>query len=151
MIQPMLVFTAAPTVIGKISMNVFRFALIVTVLTCQSSFADEQTGEQTKVGDFTLLDHQGVSHQLSWYGDQKAIAILIHANGDTAVHSAVKSLAELRDQLNNNNVTFFLLNPLMQDNRQNIAREAQELAINFPVLVDEAQLVAESLGAKKNC
>jgi len=126
-------------------MNLFKLTLITTLVISQASLASVLQ----KVGDFTLLDHQGVSHQLSWYGDQKAIAILIHANGDADVRSAVQSFTEIREAFKNEQVTFFLLNPLTQDNRQNIAAEAIELGINFPVLVDETQLVAESLGVDK--
>ena len=126
-------------------MNKFRFALIVALFTIQNSLA---AGQQ-QVGDFTLLDHEGISHQLSWYGDQKAVAILVHANGDAAVHSAVQSLTKLREDLKSQNITFFLLNPRTQDNRHNIAEEANKMGIDFSILVDETQLVAESLGVKK--
>jgi len=29
-----------------------------------------------RVGDFALLDHTGKFHQLSWYGDQKAVVVV---------------------------------------------------------------------------
>ncbi|MDP6654382.1 MAG: hypothetical protein QGF90_20090, partial [Gammaproteobacteria bacterium] len=42
-----------------------------------------------RVGDFTLLDQEGYSHQMSWYDDHAAIAFLIQANG-TAVSTSTR-------------------------------------------------------------
>ncbi len=101
------------------------------------------------VGDFTLLDHRGKSHQLSWYGDQKAVVIFIQGNGSPAVRSSVPGLNKIRDEFESQGVAFFMLNPQLQDNRTSIAEEAQSFGYDFPILVDETQLVAESLGVER--
>ena len=100
-----------------------------------------------QVGDFALLDQQGKSHQLSWYGDQQAIVIFIQGNDCPVVRAGVPALKEVRDEFASQGVTFFMLNP--QDNRESIAREAVEFGYDFPILVDESQLVAESLGVER--
>jgi peroxiredoxin len=102
-----------------------------------------------KVGDFALLDHQGKHHQLSWYGDQKAIVIIIQGNGDALVRAAVPALNQLRDEFERQGVAFFMLNPRLRDSRESIAMEAEEFGYEFPILVDETQLVAESLGVER--
>ncbi|MFP6654793.1 MAG: redoxin domain-containing protein, partial [Myxococcota bacterium] len=103
----------------------------------------------TRVADFTLLDHQGKSHQLSWYGDHKAIVIFIQGNGCPIVRNGVPTLRAIRDEFASQGVAFFMLNPQMQDNRTSIAKEAEEFGYDFPILVDETQLVAESLGVDR--
>ena len=123
-------------------MKLFRFAFClaatVTSLLCSAA-------ELAKVGDFALLDHQGKSHQLSWYGDQSAIVIFIQGNGCPNVRNAVPTLKQLRNEFQSQGVAFFMLNPQMGDDRESIAKEAEEFGYDLPILVDEAQLVAESL------
>jgi peroxiredoxin len=102
-----------------------------------------------KVGDFSLLDHQGKFHQLSWYGDQKAVVIFIQGNGCPIVRNGAPTLKAIRDEYESQGVTFFMLNPQTQDKRASIAKEAEEFGYDFPILVDEAQLVAESLGVDR--
>ncbi len=105
--------------------------------------------EPKKVGDFTLLDQHGKSHQLSWYGDQKAIVILVQGNGCPIVRNGAHALKALRDEYESRDVAFFMLNPQMQDDRASILKEANDFGYDFPILVDEAQLVAESLGVDR--
>ena len=99
------------------------------------------------VGDFALLDHQGKFHQLSYYGDQTAVVILIHGNENVAVHNSLATLQELQVAFEDQPVTFLMLNPQTQDTRDAIAAQAKALEIDLPILLDESQLVAESLGA----
>ena len=101
--------------------------------------------ETAKIGDFSLLDHQGKFHQLSWYGDQEAIVIFIQGNGCPIVRNGAHAFKAVRDEYESQGVAFFMLNPQVQDNRQSIANEAAEFGYDVPILVDEAQLVAESL------
>ncbi|MCZ6504081.1 MAG: redoxin domain-containing protein [Gammaproteobacteria bacterium] len=128
-------------------MKLFKFALFCLATTGASLLCS--AAELSKVGDFALLDQQGKFHQLSWYGDQKAIVIFIQGNGCPIVRNGVPTLKEIRDEFESQGVTFFMLNPQMQDNRESIAKEAEEFGYDFPILVDEAQLVAESLGVDR--
>ena len=47
-----------------------------------------------RVGDFSLLDHQGYHHSMSWYDDHKTIALLVQAN-DSDASAAAAALASL--------------------------------------------------------
>jgi peroxiredoxin len=102
-----------------------------------------------RIGDFSLLDHQGKHHQLSWYSDQKAVVIFIQGNGCPIVRNGAPTLRAIRDDYNAAHVAFFMLNPQPQDNRHSIAQEATEYGYDMPILVDETQLVAESLGVDR--
>lgn len=128
-------------------MKLVKFALFCVAATLTSLLCS--AAELTKVGDFALLDQQGKFHQLSWYGDQKAIVIFIQGNNCPFVRNGVAILKEIRDEFEHQGVTFFMLNPQMQDNRASIAQEAEEFGYDFPILLDEAQLVAESLGVDR--
>ncbi|MDA1076679.1 MAG: redoxin domain-containing protein [Proteobacteria bacterium] len=123
-------------------------SLPLLFLSLALSFASG-VGAANRVGDFTLLDHQGRSHQMSWYGDHKAIVLLIQANGDQAVRDTALRLKNVRDEFEPQGVVFFMLNPLGEDDRAAIAQEAQQPGYDLPILLDEAQLVAESLGVSR--
>jgi peroxiredoxin len=152
----MLVFTA---VYGGLAMKVFKSALfslatclgisLVTVFFTALTANQSLAAEAAKVGDFAILDHQGKFHQLSWYGDQKAVVIYVQGNGDPAVRAAAPTLKQIRDEFQRQGVVFFMLNPQLQDSRDSIASEAEESGYDMPILVDEDQLVAESLGVER--
>ncbi len=43
---------------------------------------------QKRVGDFSLLDHKGYHHSMSWYNDHHAIALLVQTNDSAATEAA---------------------------------------------------------------
>jgi len=106
---------------------------------------------QKPVGDFALLDHKGAFHQLSRYADQNAVVIFVQGNGCPISRVTVPTLAEIREEFAGQGVQFLLLNSNIQDDPASIRKEAAEFSIDFPILMDEAQLVAESLGVKRTC
>ena len=122
----------------------FLLFLAVTIVSLYCSAAPPG-----KIGDFALLDQVGKHHMLSWYGDQKAIVIFIQGNGDPAVRNGAVELKKVREEFKEQNVVFFMLNPRTQDNRASIVIEAEEFGYDFPILVDESQLVAETLGVDR--
>ena len=98
-----------------------------------------------RVDDFQLLDHTGKAHQLYYYNNAPAVVLMIQGNGCPIVRSAVPALREVRDAYAESGIEFFLLNSNLQDNRQSIAAEVAEFGFDMPVLVDEQQLIGESL------
>ncbi|MCH2173735.1 redoxin family protein [Myxococcota bacterium] len=96
-----------------------------------------------------MLDQHGKFHQLSWYGDQKAVVIFVQGNGCPIVRNGVHALKALRDEYESRGVVFFMLNPQIQDDRESVLEEAEAFGYDFPVLMDDAQLVAESLGVDR--
>ncbi len=97
------------------------------------------------VDDFALFDQQGNFHQLSAYSDQKAIVIVSYGIGCPIVHKSIPALKELRKQFSSLGIVFFFIDPNGQDDREALIQEAEEYAIDFPILEDPAGLVAESL------
>jgi len=100
---------------------------------------------EQRVGDFALLDHTGRFHQLSYLSDHQAVVLVVHANGSEAISSHLERLKALRDKHATRQVAFLMLNPMAADHRDSIAADAAAAKIDFPVLYDETQLVAESL------
>jgi peroxiredoxin len=98
------------------------------------------------VDNFRLLDHTGKSHELYYSSDMKAVVLMVQGNGCPIVRHALPALKEVRAKYESQGVEFLLLNSNLQDKRDAVAKEAEEFAIDFPILLDEAQLIGESLG-----
>lgn len=118
-------------------------ALALTVSLGGSALAIEP-GQ--RVDNFRLLDHRGKSHELYSLSGTKAVVVMIQGNGCPIVRQALPALAEVRARYEGQSVEFLLLNSNLQDKRDSVAREADEFKIDFPILLDEAQLTGEALG-----
>lgn len=98
-----------------------------------------------RVGDFALLDQYGGFQQLSWYDDHRAVVLLTQANGCTATEAALPAFSNLQQQYEDEGIAFMLLNPEGAD-RNAVREEMNRLGIYMPVLMDDAQVVSETLG-----
>jgi len=130
-------------------MKFYCLLLLLLLLAPSLSATPFGAAQLAKIGDFALLDHQGKFHQLSWYNDQKAVVIFIQGNGCPITRNGALTLETIRDDFAGQGVNFFMLNPQPQDDRDSIADEAAEFNYDFPILIDESQLVAESLGVDR--
>jgi hypothetical protein len=99
-----------------------------------------------RVDNFRLLDHQGNSHELYYHADAAAIVLMVQGNGCPIVRSTMPEFRAIRDVYAAKNIRFILINSNPQDNRATIAREAAEFGYDLPILVDNTQLIGESLG-----
>jgi thiol-disulfide isomerase/thioredoxin/mono/diheme cytochrome c family protein len=100
---------------------------------------------QERVENFRLLDHRGDSHELYYYDDMKAVVVMVQGNGCPIVRNAMPRFQELKEQYSDQGVQFLMLNSNLQDNRQTVAREADEFGYDIPVLIDDTQIIGESL------
>jgi hypothetical protein len=67
-------------------------AAALVVAGCAGNHANKST--PTRVGDFSLLDQKGYFHQMSYYNDHKAIALLVQRA--TAVQRPPQPLLALK-------------------------------------------------------
>ncbi len=93
-------------------------------------------------GDFALIDQHGYFHQLSRYGESRAVVILVQRNADESSQVAGAMLTALRDRYREAPLTFLMLNADEGVTRADVL----EAAVDFPVLLDAAQIVSLSLG-----
>jgi peroxiredoxin len=120
-----------------------RFIASITMVCTVQAWA---AGPVRRVDDFRLLDHQGDSHHLYYFADAPAVVVMVQGNGCPIVRNTLPRFKELRDEYAAQGVEFLMLNANAQDTRESVAREADEFGIDIPVLIDETQLVGESLG-----
>ncbi len=121
-------------------------ALVLFALASTLAFA-LQPGD--RVDNFRLLDHRGISHELRYLSDTKAIVLMVHGNGCPIVRQALPALDTLRRRFESQGVTFLLLDSNLQDDRKAVLAEAAEFGITLPILLDETQLIGEALGVTR--
>lgn len=102
-----------------------------------------------RIGDFNLIDQAGMAHQLSKYGYQKAVVLMSQANGCSINETQSTQYKILRTRYQGEGVSFVMLNASTRDTTPTIIQTHKIYNLDMPVLVDDTQLVAESLGITK--
>jgi AhpC/TSA family len=105
-----------------------------------------QVAIPAKVDNFRLVDQKSKAHDLSYYKNSPAIVIVAQANGANFVRDAAPAFKALQDTYAVKGVSFFMINSTLTDNRDTIATELKTLGLDLPVLLDDTQLVGESMG-----
>ena len=102
-----------------------------------------------KVDNFRLLDHLGKIHELYYYSNAKAIVLITHGTGCAIVRLSIPQIKKLRDRYKKKGVLFFMINANPQDDHEGILKQAKEFDVDLPILIDETQLIAKSLGVSR--
>lgn len=102
-----------------------------------------------EVTDFRLLDTQEQSHQLRRQTDAKAVVLMITGNGCPIVRQNGPKFQSLKEKFSGKRIRFWMINANSQDDLASLRTEANKLSITIPVLKDESQLVAYSLGVQR--
>ena len=100
-----------------------------------------------RIGDFALLDDQGKFHQLSYYGDYSAVAVLVSGLSSKADQEQLSAFAAVA-KAHADEVVFLVLNPNPSTDRGAARTVLDDLQVDLPVLMDESQLVAKNMSAK---
>src|SRR5215218_4844033 len=82
----------------------------------------------------------------------KAVVLLARGTGCEASQKAAAQLEGLRAKYEPRGVTFLLLDSNLADaaSREALAKHAKQAGLGLPILMDETQLVGESLGITRN-
>jgi peroxiredoxin len=122
---------------------------IALVLTAALLPAADALAAATQVGDFSLIDHQGLQHQLSRLGNHKAVVVIAQSNSCAENVEQLHRYKHLRTTWKKQGVEFLMLNASREDNLDSIRKMAKLYDVDFPIMYDESQLAAESLDITK--
>ncbi len=102
--------------------------------------------------NFRLTDQQGASHELYYLSDMKAVVLLAQGTQCKASQAAAATLEGLRAKYEPQGVTFLQINSNLPGSANGVSRPtvATQATKGIPVLVDETQLIGESLGLTRN-
>lgn len=124
-------------------------AALVALAICAASPALALNPGDT-IDNFRLLDHTGASRELYYLSDMKAVVLVAQANGCEVVRKSLPELQALRDKYRSRGVELMMINSNLPDSRDAIEKEAKAQGIDLPILLDETQIIGESLGLKRN-
>lgn len=105
-----------------------------------------------RIENFALIDHKGKSHELDYYLKKKGVkglVIFVQGNGCPLVQKRIPELSRMNATFQSKGILFCMLNANPQDSRADISEEVTKFQIGMPVLKDEAQIVARSLGVER--
>lgn len=100
------------------------------------------------VDNFRLTDHTGKSHELYYLSDMKAVVLLAYGSRCDVAGESAKQIDNLR--ATHPAVAFLMIDSNLEDGRDAIAKAATDANIATPILVDDAQIIGESLGLTRN-
>jgi peroxiredoxin len=126
------------------------FVCAVACVTSAAAGAETRDSAPQRVGDFSLLDQNGVFHQLSRYRYKKAVVLMSYDAKCASDGQAITALSELRNEWASKDVAFMLMDSRAKQDRDAVRAAATKAKVDFPILMDHAQLVAETLDLQKS-
>ncbi|MDC0302541.1 redoxin domain-containing protein [bacterium] len=106
----------------------------------------------SRAENFALIDHEGKSHELDYYLKMEAVkglVVFVQGNGCPLVQKRLPELEEMKKSYQPKGILFCMLNANLQDSRAEIKEEINQYGSGIPVLKDEPQIVARSLGVQR--
>lgn len=124
-----------------------RIGLGVATLLSLSSFNASALPE--RVGDFALLDTDGEFHQLSRYRNKEALVLMSFDSSCESMADAVASVESLRADWEAQGFLFALIDSSTITETVALREAKQAASLTMPLMIDDGQLVSESLGFTK--
>ncbi len=100
-----------------------------------------------RADNFQLTDTNLLAHELHYFKDAKAIVLMSQVNGSDVSRKAAAQLETLKASYADKGVLFYMVNS--SGTRDAATAEVKKQGFDIPVLMDELQLVGESLGVKR--
>lgn len=116
--------------------------LLISLMIFASSV---QASADRGVGDFALIDHQGVFHQLSRYSDHQAVVLYSYGSNCDVSSGALDKLNFLREKYAGRGIAFLMIDAIPDETRAGVAESLGKHRNDIPVLMDTSQLVSYSL------
>lgn len=145
-LYPLVIYNPATDVKVFLVNDVMKYLQLIIVLIAFASNAGASGARE--VGDFALIDHAGVFHQLSRYSDSKVIVLYSYGADCDVALAAVEKLNFLDHKYKERGIRFFMIDSILEDSRLGV-RESLGSQNTIPVLMDTSQLVSYSLSISR--
>ncbi len=122
-------------------------ALLGLALVTSPLLANEEARIGRKIDSFRLPDHHGRMRSLDEFSDAKAVVVVFLGTECPLVKQYGPRLAELSKQLAAQDVQIIGINSNLQDTITEIGAYARTFHIDFPILKDSGNVVADRFGA----
>lgn len=98
--------------------------------------------------EFTLKDYNGKTHSLKDFKDSKAIVVMFIATQCPVSNAYNERMAALYEEYKGKNVAFVGINSNKQESVEEIKEHAADNNLNFIILKDDGNKVADNYGAQ---
>jgi len=115
-------------------------AILFTCVASGSVFA------QQNAANFTLFDEHGQAVELHYHRLASAVVLMTHRVDSDLAGQAAHSVEQTLSNFATQGIPFFLVNPETASTREALIRDKLAQGITAPILQDDAQLVAKTLG-----
>ena len=102
-----------------------------------------------RVGDFALLDSDGSFHQLSRYRNREALVLMSFDSSCSSIATAISQLRSLQMDWSDQGVAFAFLESSGEADIETIRTTKAEYGLDLPLLIDNGQLVTETLSLSR--
>jgi peroxiredoxin len=125
-------------------------ALVAAAGTPRGAQADAPAAQLPQhVDDFQLTDQTRTAQRLYYYGYAPAIVLMTQSDEGPVSRAAAPALEKLAAAYKDRGVVVFMINSNLADTREAAAAWAARQHTSVPILMDEQQLVGESLGVQR--
>ena len=126
--------------------NILKTILIILAIFIGLGFI-YGLGNVESVKDFTLKDYLGNEHSLSDYKDSKAIVIIFVATRCPVSNAYNTRMEKLFEDYKDKDVAFLGINSNKSESVAEIKEHAKEKNLNFTILKDEGNVIADMFEA----
>lgn len=110
-------------------------------------FSTSAAREPVKAENFTLPDCNGVKHSLTDYKEAKAIVLMFIATQCPVSNGYNNRMVSLYNDYKDKNVVFIGINSNKQESVEEVKNHAKEHGLEFTILKDDKNVVANKFGA----
>jgi peroxiredoxin len=128
-------------------MRAIKIVAVLLLIAIAGFVFAEALGPGSQVNDFTLKDYTGKEHKLSGYKDKAAIVIIFVATRCPVSNAYNERMAQLATEYSAKNVVFLGINSNKEEDAQEVRQHAKENGLNFPILKDPNNVIADAFGA----
>lgn len=121
---------------------------LFAVLFSMSLVLNINAGEGDKVENFVLKDYNGTEHSLEDYKDSKAIVILFVATQCPVSNAYNSRMAALHQKYSEKEIAFVGINSNKQEDAEEVKNHAEENGLNFTILKDPNNIIADKFKAQ---
>lgn len=123
--------------------------LMLNLVSFSASGAANPASDDRPVADFTLRDYRGKEHKLSDYVDANAVVLAFVGCDCPLAKLYAPRLQELEAEYADKGVQFLGINSNQQDNMTEIGAYARIHGVEFPILKDLGNELADRVGAER--
>ncbi len=119
--------------------------LLITASAALALLSNPVSALPDRAGDFALLDTEGEFHQLSRYRHQEAMVLMAFDAACSEQAAAIAQFQQTASQFAEQNVSFALIESGIESDIDALRAARAATGLDLPMLVDDGQLVSETL------